>query len=154
MYEKHVLNNALKNVAYLLKSITNWFIVNGALLGIVRNNSCLDGDYDIDIVCSDEDYNKIIEIGRKNNFKIKSSLNSISWKKENFPSIDFCCSKIEGDNFNYKRTIWKNCFPLITRKGNGKLARQPVARNVTFSITVDPTGSDDVASGENIVGAV
>ena len=45
-----------------------------------------------------------------------------------------------------ERKEWKR--KETTGTWNAKLARQPVARDVTFSITVNPIGSDDVAPGE------
>ena len=47
-----LLNNTLLFIIKLLNknNIKNWFVAYGTLLGIVRNNSCIDGDNDIDII--------------------------------------------------------------------------------------------------------
>ena len=47
-----ILNKTLKKVAILLNDncIDEWFISYGTLLGIIRNNSCIDHDDDVDII--------------------------------------------------------------------------------------------------------
>ena len=54
------LNDTLMFVVNLLNenNIQNWFISYGTLLGIIRNNSCIDRDDDIDIII-DKNLNKV-----------------------------------------------------------------------------------------------
>ena len=49
---KNDLNKTLKYITNLLNkyNIKNWFIAYGTLLGIIRNDSCIDKDDDIDIL--------------------------------------------------------------------------------------------------------
>ena len=68
---KAKLNNTLYTVSKLLNenNIDNWFVAYGTLLGIVRENSCIDKDDDIDIVCDKKNYNKVKDL-LKNKFYI------------------------------------------------------------------------------------
>ena len=47
-----LLNKTLAYIISLLDSyeVTDWFLGYGTLLGIVRNNSCIKGDDDIDFI--------------------------------------------------------------------------------------------------------
>ena len=49
---KDKLNSSLIKISKILNKnkFDQWFIAYGTLLGIVRNNSCIDGDDDIDIM--------------------------------------------------------------------------------------------------------
>ena len=65
-----ILNKTLHLIATLLNKykLNNWFIGYGTLLGITRNNSCIDEDDDVDIIMDKKDVNKIITILKENNF--------------------------------------------------------------------------------------
>jgi phosphorylcholine metabolism protein LicD len=58
---KNVLNKTLGFIVKLLNdnNIKNWFIGYGTLLGIVRDDSCIDGDDDVDIIVDKSNYNII-----------------------------------------------------------------------------------------------
>jgi len=68
-----VLNNTLLSVIKLLNGndISEWFICYGTLLGIVRENNCIDKDDDVDIIIHKSHYNKVKNILIENNFKIE-----------------------------------------------------------------------------------
>ena len=51
-------------------NIMNLFIGYGTLLGIIRENSCIDGDDDIDIIIDESNYDIIKEVLIKNDLKI------------------------------------------------------------------------------------
>jgi phosphorylcholine metabolism protein LicD len=55
------LNATLVKITKILNenSINGWFICYGTLLGIVRENSCIDGDDDIDIVIHKSKYDEL-----------------------------------------------------------------------------------------------
>ena len=58
------LNNTLKNVIteFHNEGLTRWFVSYGTLLGLVRDQSCIDGDDDLDICCHIDDYDKVDSI--------------------------------------------------------------------------------------------
>jgi phosphorylcholine metabolism protein LicD len=64
---KEKLNTTLAFIAELLNQndIYNWFVAYGTLLGIVRGNSCIANDDDVDFVCNVVDYEKIKEMLQK-----------------------------------------------------------------------------------------
>ena len=65
------LNRTLLFLITLLNdnNIKNWFVCYGTLLGLVRENSCIDGDDDIDIIIEKSNYDIIKKILIENNFK-------------------------------------------------------------------------------------
>lgn len=66
---KEKLNTTLEKVCNILhtEGIKDWCIMYGTLLGIVRENGCIEGDDDIDIIIN-YDYSSIKSIFRKYNF--------------------------------------------------------------------------------------
>ena len=58
--DKEKLNRTLEKVCFILNknNINDWFIFFGTLLGIVRENSCIQGDDDLDIMINC-DYEKL-----------------------------------------------------------------------------------------------
>ena len=64
---KEKLNDTLLYIVNLLikNNLKNWFIGYGTLLGIIRENSCIDKDDDIDIIIDKEYFNKILDILKK-----------------------------------------------------------------------------------------
>ena len=128
---KTTLNNTLLIIADLLNKnkIKDWFIGYGTLLGIVRNNSCIENDDDIDIIINNIYTKKIIKIFIKNNFKVyKNDLpNFLRIEKNNLAPVDFyLCNVIEDDfHDNHENTIWKNCKPINYYKWNGGILNIP-----------------------------
>jgi hypothetical protein len=119
---RDVLNNTLLYIIKLLNKydIKNWFICYGTLLGIVRENNCIDGDDDIDIIVHKNYYDKIKEILISNGFNleyalgINNSKNIIKTKEsEGFSSIDIYMSEID-DNGNcidlWNRLLLTDCY--------------------------------------------
>lgn len=130
-YSKDKLNCTLKDISELLhkNDIKQWFISYGTLLGIIREDSCIQGDDDVDIILSNEYRNKIQEIlptigiqkfeFLTNNF-IKTDLNH-----SKYTSVDFYFSSIDqSGNFNdsWNSVIWSECYidnnELIKRNWN------------------------------------
>jgi|UniRef100_A0A6C0IM30 hypothetical protein len=115
------LNNTLLYLAQILNNynIQNWFIAYGTLLGIIRDNSCINNDDDVDIICDKCDYEKIKEL-LKNNFSleygygINKSKDILKTKSSQlYASIDFYMADIdEQGNFkdNWEKVIWSNCY--------------------------------------------
>lgn len=116
------LNNTLKKIVYLLNinNIDNWFIGYGTLLGIIRENSCIDGDDDIDIIIDSKYFEKINLILKNNNFKTTKNYGINNTKKiiktianNEYTSIDFYCAYYDDNtkNFNdsWEKVIWTRC---------------------------------------------
>ena len=71
---KEKLNNTLEMISKLLNhnNIKNWFIGYGTLLGIIRENECIENDDDIDILCNKKDFNIIKQMLIDNGFTFKN----------------------------------------------------------------------------------
>lgn len=52
-------------------NIKNWFIGYGTLLGIIRENSCIDGDDDVDIIIDKSNYDKVKQLLVENNINLE-----------------------------------------------------------------------------------
>ena len=113
------LNNTLVFISKLLNenNIKNWFIGYGTLLGIIRGNSCIEGDDDIDIICNVSDREKIKIILNNNGLKLNnvSKSNHIMKTEETnkYSSIDFYTAKIDnngGFQDNWEKVLWSNCY--------------------------------------------
>lgn len=132
---KH-LNNTLMFIIKLLNqnNIQNWFISYGTLLGIVRSNSCIEGDDDIDIIVEDIYYDKLKEILTNNNLTLtydygidnSKSIIKINNTKD-YCSTDFYMASIDKEgNFHDKwnNVLWSKCYDtngkLIQRVWNGQ----------------------------------
>ena len=126
------LNLSLIKISKILNknNFNNWFIGYGTLLGIVRNNSCIDGDDDIDIICDIEDYDKLKEILIKENYqfefgkdsiydqelcKIANDTKRIIKTKDSSESVsmDFYMADVDKNGtFNdvWEGAIWSECY--------------------------------------------
>jgi phosphorylcholine metabolism protein LicD len=120
------LNNTLQTIVKLFHEhkISDWFVIYGTLLGLVRDNSCIDGDDDIDIIANKHNYDKIKEILLKNNFKlcyeylIDDSRDIIkTYMNESYASIDIYMADFnEKDVFDkWNKLNITNCY-LDTEK--------------------------------------
>ena len=137
------LNNTLLYISNLLNknNVKNWFIGYGTLLGIIRNNNCIDGDDDVDIIIEHANYdilNKLLKenniplIGgdlgdyiKKRNRKFRKTRTGIIKTEEtdDYASIDFYMATIdEKGNFYdvWENVVWTNCYDT-----NGKLFERP-----------------------------
>jgi hypothetical protein len=105
------LNHTLAFLVQLLynNNIDNWFISYGTLLGITRNNSCIENDDDIDIIIDIKYYNLVLNIFKSNNIKIelekKHILKTIS--TNTFASADFYFSNYDSTTHNFN-DVWNN----------------------------------------------
>ena len=121
--KKEKLNNTLLFIIRLLNknNITNWFIAYGTLLGIIRDNSCIDGDDDIDIITDKTHYDLLKEILINNGFEIetgygiKNSNRILKTKnRESYCSVDFYLAEIDNEkgtfNDRWENVIWSNCY--------------------------------------------
>lgn len=116
------LNTTLIKIAKILNKLNlkNWFIGYGTLLGIVRNNSCIEGDDDVDILCNKNDYAVIKNALSQEGFKItyghgiNTSQNILKTVDTSmYCSVDFYMCEINnnGDfHDKWERVIWTGCF--------------------------------------------
>ena len=75
---KDILNKTLSFIIKLLNdnNIKNWFIGYGTLLGIVRDNSCIDKDDDIDIIMDKNNYDIIKNLLIQHNISFQYNFNN------------------------------------------------------------------------------
>lgn len=129
------LNETLKFIVALLaeNNITDWFIGYGTLLGIIRNNSCIDGDDDIDIIMNKSHYEVLKKLLINKGFEIEygyginKSTDILKTKgTAMFSTIDFYMATVdnEGNFFDkWENVIWSNCYnddkQLLLRQWSG-----------------------------------
>ena len=119
--DKEKLNRTLEVVTNILhkENINDWFIFYGTLLGIVRENSCIQGDDDLDIMINC-DYQKLRSVFEKRGFTftnaygIKNSDTILkSEPTQEFGSFDFymCNVNESGDFYTpWERTWLRNAY--------------------------------------------
>jgi len=115
--KKYSAANLNKTLLFILKllndnDINNWFICYGTLLGLVRENSCIDNDDDVDIIVHKDNYDKLKKILIENNFiiesgyGIKKSRNIIKTQPSgDYASIDIYMADFINDNVY---DLWNN----------------------------------------------
>ena len=83
------MNRTLLVIITLLNdnNIGKWFICYGSLLGLVRENSCIDNDDDIDIMMNKDNYNEVKKILIRNNFTLEYSYGINNSKNINSKNI-------------------------------------------------------------------
>lgn len=106
---KEKLNHTLEVVAGILheENINNWFIFYGTLLGIIREDSCIEDDDDLDIMINC-DYQKLRSVFEKRGFTFTSKFKIRNSKKilkslptQEFSSFDFyMCNVNESGDFH------------------------------------------------------
>jgi phosphorylcholine metabolism protein LicD len=126
---KAELNALLKLVSKLLlhSNIHDWFIAYGTLLGIVRENSCIKNDDDIDIICDKKYKARIKEVLLNNGFILSLKTKDFIQFHLNGIQVDFYLCTIQDNNFidNHQKKIWVNCYPLIRKKWNSVILQFP-----------------------------
>ena len=124
------LNTTLEKVCNILQTegVNDWFIFHGTLLGIVREDSCIEGDDDLDIVINCE-YSAIIALFSKYDFeferkgfgrKFRDSKLILKTKPTDLlSSVDFYIAEVNQEGlFNVKwgqHTI-SNCYVDSSKK--------------------------------------
>ena len=116
-----VLNNTLLFIIKMLNKhdIQNWFVGYGTLLGIVRENSCINGDDDVDIIMHIDNYDIILKLLIDNDFEIcyygiGDSKHIIKTNPRiGYCSIDFYMANIDATgNFRdtWENVLWSKCY--------------------------------------------
>lgn len=129
-YKSEILNEVLRNMLKLLNdnNFDSWFVSYGTLLGIIRENSCIDLDDDIDILIDIKHRNKLVQILKENNYTInkygrltEDTKDIVKARQSGKPSVDFYFANIK-DNGDYVDTwndvIWTDCLPLQKKNWN------------------------------------
>lgn len=122
--DQEKLNRTLEKVCDILNkhNIHDWFIAFGTLLGIVRENSCIQGDDDLDIMIH-HDYEEVRSIFEREGFEFVPYLKEHkpfgklllkSRPTSKFSSFDFYFCEVTGGDYY---TPWHkvkaiNCQPL------------------------------------------
>ena len=119
------LNKTLLFLITLLNdnNIKKWFICYGTLLGLVRENSCIDQDDDIDLIIDKNYYDTVKKILIDNKFilnhRLKTSKNIIKTNNTaDYASIDIYMGKFDDKHvldLHNKLTI-TNCYLDIQNK--------------------------------------
>lgn len=134
--DKEKLNRTLEVVANILheENINDWFIFFGTLLGIVREDSCIEGDDDLDIMINC-DYQKLRSCFEKEGFIFTSKYgikNPDTILKtepcEKYGSIDFymCNVNESGDFYTpWHRVNASESKPFITKEWRSTILNLP-----------------------------
>jgi phosphorylcholine metabolism protein LicD len=112
--DQQKLNHTLEKVCDILteNNLNDWFIAFGTLLGIVRDDNCIQGDDDLDIMINC-DYQHLKSLFEKEGFDFMEDAFNLkdtdkmlkSFDTEEFTSIDFYMADVEGKNYF---TPWQN----------------------------------------------
>jgi phosphorylcholine metabolism protein LicD len=131
------LNKTLLFIITLLNNnnIKNWFVCYGTLLGLVRENSCIDKDDDIDIIVEKSNYDILKKILTEKNFDFESrwgvdkSKNIIKTKSTpDYASIDIYMGDYKNESVKdlWNWLIINDCYldtknkTFIEKKWNGQ----------------------------------
>lgn len=127
-YNKNTLNKTLMFIIKLLKdnNIKNWFVGYGTLLGIIRENSCIDGDDDIDIIIDANNYDILKNVLIKNNINIRINNTDATDSLQNEPvkllqtigtslycKVEFYMANVDNKGNFYDRweeVTWSECY--------------------------------------------
>ena len=130
------LNKTLLFLITLLNNnnIKEWFVCYGTLLGLVRENSCIDNDDDIDIIIEKSNYDIVKKILIENNFKLTYNygINNSKYIIKTNSTSDYSSIDIYMGEYNKNiKDLWNkltinDCFldtenkTFIEKKWNGQ----------------------------------
>lgn len=128
------LNFTLCEITKILNNnnIDNWFASYGTLLGLIRDNSCIENDDDIDIIIDNKYFELLKQILPQNGFKIITNKDTgkkitpetkdiiKTLRNDKYTSIDFYMVDIIDNNFmdKWNNVLWTNCLPIQKHKLN------------------------------------
>jgi hypothetical protein len=131
-YSEKVLNNTLYKMCNILnnENVNGWFIGYGTLLGIIRNNSCIDNDDDIDILIDIKNKYLIDMIIKKYKFKllVRHKYYYSIYINSNLSKIDFYLCDVDNlGNYNdgWNDIIWTNVNPIKKLEWNNTILNIP-----------------------------
>ena len=120
--EKETAEKLNKTLLFLItllnnNNIKNWFVCYGTLLGLVREDSCIDNDDDIDIITEKSNFFIIKKILIENNFELELGK---GWGKHiiktkatsDYASIDIYMGRYDNKNVIdlWNKLKIKDCF--------------------------------------------
>ena len=113
------LNKTLLFLITLLNNnnIKEWFVCYGTLLGLVRENSCIDNDDDIDIIIEKSNYDIVKKILIENNFELNNNhgIGDSKYIIKTNSTSDYSSIDIYMGEYNNK-----NIKAFIEKKWNGQ----------------------------------
>jgi phosphorylcholine metabolism protein LicD len=135
IFTKDELNAVLLHIVRLLHkhTIERWCIGYGTLLGIIREQSCINNDDDVDILI-DREYAGVLHR------LIQQAGGTYVLKKPNFckvkfplfkPTVDFYMCCVEGDvnttnlNDTWENTVWMDVCPFENIAWNDVILQTP-----------------------------
>jgi len=126
------LNFCLKKTAAYMHEygIQNWFISYGTLLGIIRNNSCIDKDDDVDIMIDKSEKYKLEKLIKEKGIKCivkKPDFYKVAVPRQK-ATVDFYMSTMENENDyfdTWNNVIWSNCLPMIQKEWDDTVLHLP-----------------------------
>lgn len=133
---KEKLNRTLEKVCGILNenNVSDWFIFFGTLLGITRENSCIEGDDDLDIMI-DYSYEELRSIFEKEGFSfvedkvIKNPSTILKTKQcDKYASIDFyiCETNEAGDFYTpWHRVLATQSRPIRSKRWRSVILNLP-----------------------------
>lgn len=135
--DKEKLNTTLEKVCNIFDKhkIEEWFIMYGTLLGIVREDSCIKGDDDLDFMVPASSFENIKSIFTEEGFQFTSDFgigDSTNILKtvpcDKYASIDFYMfEKYEsGDVYSrWSRVTATNCYPIAKKEWRSQTLNLP-----------------------------
>lgn len=129
-------------VDFLEKNNLNYYMWAGTFLGAVRHKGFIPWDDDIDLVMTRPEYNKFLEILKKNDCKISNNLygECFELNNSNFPFLKIVNKNIEiEEEQKCDKYLWIDIFPLDgTPKENSKYYKKTMSyRKLVDMITLD-----------------
>lgn len=122
---KEKLNKTLIQITKDLNEykIENWFIAYGTLLGIVRNDSCIEGDDDVDIIISKNESEKLHKLIKDKGYKYSMKFTNFTRivLNDDLGPIDFYIAIKKNNDYNdtWEKLTWTNVNPILKKKWNG-----------------------------------
>lgn len=121
------LNDTLLHIIKLFNdnNIDKWFVCYGTLLGLVRENSCIENDDDIDFIVHKDKYDDIAKLLQKNKFSlcvgygVKNSKFILKTNRTSkYSSIDIYFAEFNNDSVIDLWCHWhiKDCYLDIDKQ--------------------------------------
>ena len=132
-FTKNKLNRTLLKMIKLMNQYgikDNWFISYGTLLGIIRNNSCIHNDDDVDIIIDKKHTKQLHRLVKRHKFKfiIKTDAIIKIELEPAMPTVDLYLSNVNnrGDFYDtHNNVIWSNSKPFQKKVWRGVILNIP-----------------------------
>lgn len=121
--QKEELEILKEFIHFLEDKNINYFMWGGTFLGAIRHKGFIPWDDDIDLCITRPEYNKLLEIIKKNNYKINDNLEFIGYElgNSNFPYLKLINKNIEVlEEEMEDKYLWIDIFPIDGVPENSK----------------------------------